>query len=131
MITFSELKQDFKERFLTFETAKGIYLLPFGLILIYTGWYYIQFLLQTVAVLGGVYLASEALRKIFVNRIKQAAKIKDMVSQHVDTVVTVAAPQAVINEVEKAAPETDTVVKKRKRRAVVQKKTRKAATRKR
>lgn len=65
---------DFKERFLNFETAKGIYMVPAGLIITYAAVYHISFVIQIAFGLLGWYVFSEGMRKIFVNRIKQALK---------------------------------------------------------
>lgn len=74
---WNKIKQDFKERFLNFETAKGIYLLPAGCIVIYSAVFYIQFVIQVAAVLSGAYFVYEGFRKITVNRIKEGrAKAK-------------------------------------------------------
>ena len=40
------LLQDFKERFLTFETVKGIYLLPAGGVICYVTLFYLQYVIQ-------------------------------------------------------------------------------------
>lgn len=69
---WNKIKRDIVERFLNFETAKGIYLVPAGLLIIYVTIFYIQFILQAVFITGGVYMISEGLRKVFVNRIKQS-----------------------------------------------------------
>ena len=71
MSTWSKLKMDFVERFLNFETAKGIYLVPAGFITIYVSIYYIQYLFIVGGCLLGWYLVSEGLRKVFVNRFAQ------------------------------------------------------------
>lgn len=68
----SRFTQDIKERFLNFETAKGIYLVPAGLIVVFASIYYISYVIQVAFGLFGWYLFSEGLRKIFVNRIKQS-----------------------------------------------------------
>ena len=40
--------QDFKERFLNFETVKGIYLLPAGGVICYVTLFYLQYVIQGV-----------------------------------------------------------------------------------
>jgi uncharacterized membrane protein len=72
-------KQDFVERYLSFETAKGFYLVPAGLVIIYLSIFFIQYIIQGFAFIFGWYCFSEGLRKIFVNRIKQAAKKEELV----------------------------------------------------
>jgi hypothetical protein len=72
--------QDFKERFLTFETVKGIYLLPAGGVICYVTLFYLQYVIQAFCLVLGVYMMVEGSRKIFVNRVKQslaADRLKD------------------------------------------------------
>jgi hypothetical protein len=82
------LIRDIKERFLTFETLKGIYLVPLGLIIIYASTppaeilpafvqdplAFPQYHFQAALSLVGWYVFSEGLRKIQVNRVKQEVK---------------------------------------------------------
>lgn len=75
---WEKLKRDFKERFMNFETAKGIYLFPAGCIMIYTSIYHIEFVIQAAGVLSGGYFIYEGLRKILVNRVKQAIARKKL-----------------------------------------------------
>ena len=79
-MTFNDLKKDFKERFLTFETAKGIFLVPAGLIIIYAAIFHVSFVIQTTFAIGGLYAVSEGIRKIQVNRVKQDLK-RDQLKQ--------------------------------------------------
>lgn len=75
---WEKIKMDFKERFLNFETAKGIYLMPAGLITVATTLYYQQHLLTVLGVLFGWYMFSEGLRKVWVNRYKQERKQEEI-----------------------------------------------------
>lgn len=77
-------KRDMKERFLNFETAKGMFLIPAGLAGLYTTWYYTQFIIQVGCSILFIYMSSEGLRKIFVNRIKQAAKQSAMLRERIN-----------------------------------------------
>ncbi len=81
-MTLEEFKKDFKERFLNFETAKGIYMVPAGVIIVYASIFHVSFVIQTAFALGGWYCASEGLRKIFVNRIKQALAKEQLKQTH-------------------------------------------------
>jgi hypothetical protein len=63
--------QDVKQRFLNFETVRGIYLLPVGVIGIYITITHLQFVIQVAAIGLFGYLVIDGLRKIFVNRIQQ------------------------------------------------------------
>lgn len=76
---WKKFKHDFVERFLNFETAKGIYMVPAGIILTYMAIFHIAFIIQTAAGLLGWYTTSEGLRKIFVNRVKQKVKFEERV----------------------------------------------------
>jgi hypothetical protein len=76
---WKKFKRDFRERFLNFETAKGMYLIPTGAAIIYVTLFHIQFIIQCVGVLLGGYALFEGLRKVFVNRIKQAAAVGKLV----------------------------------------------------
>lgn len=71
---------DFKERFLNFETAKGIYMVPAGLAMAYAAIFHIAFVIQVSFALLGWYLFSEGLRKVWVNRVKQSLKKDQMKS---------------------------------------------------
>jgi hypothetical protein len=74
------LLQDFKERFLNFETVKGVYLLPAGGVICYVTLFYLQYVIQAFCLALGVYMMVEGFRKIQVNRIKQslaAERMKD------------------------------------------------------
>lgn len=69
------LKMDLKQRFLNYETAKGLFFVAAGLVITYTAWFYIQFTIQIVATTFGIgFFCVEGFRKIFVNRVKQAIK---------------------------------------------------------
>lgn len=71
---WQKIKQDLKERLLNFETAKGIYLVPAGLVIVYTAIFHIAFVIQVTFGLLGWYMFSEGVRKIWVNRVKQSLK---------------------------------------------------------
>ena len=68
------IKSDFKERFVNYETVKGIYFLLAGLLTTYISIFYQQFVIQGIGATFGLYFVIEGLRKIFINRIKQIAK---------------------------------------------------------
>jgi uncharacterized membrane protein len=70
--------QDFKERFLTFETVKGIYLLPAGGVICYVTLFYLQYVIQAFCLTLGVYMMVEGFRKIQVNRVKQSLATERM-----------------------------------------------------
>jgi hypothetical protein len=73
--------QDFKERFLNFETVKGIYLLPAGGVICYVTLFYLQYVIQAFCMTLGIYMMVEGFRKIQVNRIKQSLateRLKDV-----------------------------------------------------
>lgn len=67
---------DFKERFLNFETFKGVYLLPVGLIGLWVTLTHIQYLLYIIGFAYFGYMAIEGARKISVNRIKQQVAVR-------------------------------------------------------
>lgn len=81
-MAWTKFKRDFKERFLNMETAKGIYLLPAGLAVIYAGVYHVAFVIQVAAILAGGYFVYEGFRKITVNRITQAANRRKLEEEH-------------------------------------------------
>jgi hypothetical protein len=60
--------QDLKERFLNFETVKGIYLLPAGGVICYITLFYLQYVIQAFCLALGIYMMVEGFRKIQVNR---------------------------------------------------------------
>lgn len=59
-----------RERFATFETAKGAYYLVFGLALIFNQ----QYIISVLAVI----LVIEGIRKLIVNRTKQALRFEQL-----------------------------------------------------
>lgn len=71
MIMWTRFKQDFKERFLNFETAKGVYLVPASLIGLYISFFQQQYFIQGFGAIFFGYWFYEGLRKILVNRIKE------------------------------------------------------------
>lgn len=75
---------DVRERFLNFETAKGIYMIPAGLLICYVTWFHIQFVIQATGLLLGWYIFSEGLRKVWVNRIKEALKKEELITARVE-----------------------------------------------
>ncbi len=81
---WERFKMDFKERFLNFETAKGIYMVPAGLVIVYCAIYYIAFVIQVAFAVFGWYMVSDGLRKIWVNRIKQAVKTEQMKEDRIE-----------------------------------------------
>ena len=86
--------QDFKERFLTFETVKGAYLLPAGGVICYVTVFYLQYVIQAFCLALGVYMMVEGSRKIFVNRIKQGLateRLKDARAREMEIKATVQA----------------------------------------
>ena len=64
--------QDLKERFLTFETVKGIYLLPACGVICYVTLFYLQYVIRAFCLALGIYMMVEGFRKIQVNRTKQS-----------------------------------------------------------
>lgn len=92
-------KRDIKERFATFETAKGVYLVPAGVVITYAAIFHVSFVIQTTFAAGGVYAVFEGLRKISVNRVKQSLAHERLKQTHLaetsePTVVTkVPAPE--------------------------------------
>jgi len=88
------LLQDFKERFFTFETVKGIYLLPAGGVICYVTLFYLQYVIQAFCLALGIYMMVEGFRKIQVNRIKQslaAERLKETRAREMEIQATVQA----------------------------------------
>lgn len=81
-MNWNEFKRDFKERFLNFETAKGIYLFPVGVFGIYVAVWHIEYAIQAMALAYFGYMTFEGVRKIFVNRILQSITKKKMQEDH-------------------------------------------------
>lgn len=74
-MTMEQLKMDLKQRFLNYETAKGVFFVAAGLIITWTAWFKIQFTIQICATIFGLgFFVVEGVRKISVNRVKQAIK---------------------------------------------------------
>jgi hypothetical protein len=73
--------QDFKERFLTFETVKGAYLLPAGGVICYVTLFYLQYVIQAFCLALGTYMMVEGSRKILVNRVKQKIATENLVEK--------------------------------------------------
>lgn len=68
---WKKFKQEIRERFLNFETAKGLYIAPAGAFMMYVSWYHVEDAIRWAGVLIGGYALYEGLRKIIVNRFKQ------------------------------------------------------------
>lgn len=75
---------DFKERILTYETAKGFYLTAGGIGVIWTLIFAIQYSTYALGGVIGWYLISEGLRKIFVNRTKQKLNREELLNRRKD-----------------------------------------------
>lgn len=71
-MNWKDIKTDLRERLLNFETAKGVYMAPAGAAITYAAVFHIAFVIQVAFGLLGWYIFSEGLRKIWVNRVKQA-----------------------------------------------------------
>jgi hypothetical protein len=78
--------QDLKERFLTFETVKGAYLLPAGGVICYVTLFYLQYVIQAFCLALGVYMMVEGSRKIFVNRVKQKIATENLVEKRLQAI---------------------------------------------
>jgi hypothetical protein len=78
--------QDFKERFWTFETVKGVYLLPAGGVICYVTVFYLQYVIQAFCLALGVYMMVEGFRKIQVNRVKQKIATENLVEKRLQTI---------------------------------------------
>ena len=74
-------RTDLKERFLTYETAKGIYLIAGAIAITLTMLFYIQYSTYVMYGIIAQYMLSEGLRKVFVNRIKQAAVRETLIAR--------------------------------------------------
>jgi hypothetical protein len=78
--------QDFKERFLNFETVKGAYLLPAGGVICYVTLFYLQYVIQAFCLALGVYMMVEGSRKIFVNRVRQKIATENLVEKRLQAI---------------------------------------------
>jgi len=86
--------QDVKERFLTFETVKGAYLLPAGGVICYATLFYLQYVIQAFCLALGVYMMVKGFRKIQVNRVKQSLateRLKEAQAREMEIKATVQA----------------------------------------
>jgi len=116
--TWDKIKMDIRERFLNFETAKGIYLVPAGLLVCYVSLYYQQHVITVCGVLFGWYMVSEGLRKVWVNRFKQERKQEEIRQEHAtatgetDNLPGVGATEVGLANVVNNAPAVDTEAKK-------------------
>lgn len=84
---WEKFKRDFVERFLTFETVKGSYLIPVGAVGFYLTLTAFQHVFQFAFFAVFAYLVVEGLRKVFVNRIKQTLKSEVLLQKRVDAMV--------------------------------------------
>lgn len=76
---WERIKMDIKERFFNYETVKGIYMLPVGLLGLYITWNYVQFILYAIGFAYFGYMTLEGSRKISVNRIKQQVVVRKLI----------------------------------------------------
>lgn len=76
---WEHIKMDIKERFFNFETVKGAYLLPVGLLGLYITWNYVQFILYAIGFAYFGYMVLEGSRKISVNRIRQQVSVRKLI----------------------------------------------------
>jgi hypothetical protein len=112
------LLHDLKERFLKFETVRGLYLLAAGLLGIWTTKNNLQFVIQCAAYAGFGYVAILGLEMIFANRIKQKLKFNKEVfkaedraiksKKEIGTQFQHPAPQPLVDDgIAKTLPATD------------------------
>lgn len=73
-MSWAGIKQDIKERFFNFETAKGFYLVPVGLFGLWVAVLHVEYVIQAMGAAYFGYMVFEGVRKILVNRIKQGLK---------------------------------------------------------
>lgn len=73
--------QDFKERILTYETLKGIYFITAGMAMLWIVVVNERFAFKATIALFAWYVACEGMRKVQVNRIKQAAAKQKLVNK--------------------------------------------------
>jgi hypothetical protein len=78
--------QDFRERFLNFETVKGVYLLPAGGAICHVTLFYLQYVIQAFCLAFGIYMMVEGCRKILVNRVKQKIATEKLVEKYLQTI---------------------------------------------
>jgi uncharacterized membrane protein len=78
--------QDFKERFLNFETVKGVYLLPAGGVICYVTLFYLKYVIQAFCLTLGVYMMVEGFKKIQVNRVKQKIATEGLVEKRLRSI---------------------------------------------
>jgi uncharacterized membrane protein len=86
--------QDLKERFLNFETVKGVYLLPAGGVICYVTLFYLQYVIQAFCLALGLYMMVEGFRKIQINRVKQKIATEDLVEKRLQVIEKEAAVKA-------------------------------------
>ncbi len=82
-MSIESIKQDLYERFVKFETLRGLYRVPAGLLVLFTVWTHLQFALQVYFTVEALAMIGAGLRQIFVNRVKQEAKLKQQVAQRI------------------------------------------------
>ncbi len=83
VINWDKLKQDLIERLLNFETAKGIYLVPAGVTLLVSNFFWQQHVWDVAIFLLSGYMIFEGFRKIGVNRIKQEIARKKLIERRI------------------------------------------------
>ncbi len=77
-MNWKAIKLDLRERFANFETVKGLYLLPSGLVGLWVVFYHLQFILHIFGLVCFGYMVVEGIRKIGVNRIRQTIKAEEL-----------------------------------------------------
>lgn len=76
-------KMDFNERFMNFDTIRGLIKVPVGLTLAYMALYHIQFFFQTCGACAGLYFSIDGLRNIFSNEIKKELAKIDKINRRI------------------------------------------------
>jgi zinc transporter ZupT len=79
-------KQDFIERFMKFETLIGLVRIPAGLLILFTLMYHLQFAMQVYFAVQAGAMVLYGIRQVFVNRVKEQAKLKQQVAQRIQNV---------------------------------------------
>lgn len=80
-IDWEALKRDIVERFLTFETVKGTYLMPAAAAVAITNYFWQNLVWDILIYAACGYLFVEGARKVFVNRVKQEITRKKLVER--------------------------------------------------
>lgn len=81
---WQSLKREFRERFATMETLGSLLILPISLLGIYLTIYYFQHAVELFLIMYYVKNVGLSLYGIFVNRIKQKIKIKELIEERID-----------------------------------------------